>query len=86
MKNGPIKETIRDFIIKNYLKGLGGHKLGDNDSFMEQGIIDSVGVIELIAFIQRTYKIKTEVTEIVPDNLDTLNNLERYITRKLGRS
>lgn len=58
-------------------------QLNDDDSFLDKGIIDSIGVIELTNFIQDKYDIKIEVPEIVPDNLDTLNNLERYITKKL---
>jgi acyl carrier protein len=58
-------------------------KLADDDSFLEKGIIDSIGVIELTTFIQNEYDIRIEVPEIVPANLDTLNNLESFITRKL---
>jgi len=78
-----IKEDIRRFITANYLKNLADNKLADNDSFLEQSIIDSIGVIELAAFIQKKYRIKIEVAEIVPENFDTLNNLEKYIKKKL---
>ena len=78
----PVKEELKKFIIGNYLRGKNA-RLADDDSFLEGGIIDSIGVIELTAFIQQRYKIKIEVTDIVPENFDTLNNLERYITRKL---
>ena len=69
-------------IIDNYLKGAGSDRLSDDDSFLKKGIIDSIGVIELTSFIQNRYGIKIKVTEIVPENFDTLNNLERYITKK----
>ncbi len=78
-----IKGDIKKFIIENYLKVARNKQLNDDDSFLEQGIIDSIGVIELTNFIQEKYSIKIEVTEIVPENFDTLNNLERYITKKL---
>lgn len=81
-KTGDIKETLRKFIIDNYLK-TGKVYLTDNDSFLEKGIIDSIGVIELVAFIREKYGIKIKVTEIVPENFDTLNNLEKYIRGKL---
>ncbi|MCG2704886.1 MAG: acyl carrier protein [Candidatus Omnitrophica bacterium] len=83
IKKGAIKEDIRKFIVANYLKNSDDNKLGDNDSFLEQSIIDSIGVIELTAFVQRKYGIKIKVSEIIPQNFDTLNNLERYITNKL---
>ena len=82
-KSGDIKEEIRRFIIKNYLPYSKDIKLGDNDSFLEKGIVDSIGVIELGSFIQRTYDIKITPPEIIPENFDTVNNLERYILKKL---
>lgn len=83
MKESDIKQTIRNFIINNYLKGLSHETLRDDDSFLKKGIIDSIGVIELTNFVQRTYGIAIKVAEIVPENFDTLNNIERYISRKL---
>ncbi|MBU4488056.1 MAG: acyl carrier protein [Candidatus Omnitrophica bacterium] len=80
-----IKGKIRKFIVDNYLKRLQDNQLKDNDSFLEQGIIDSIGVIELTNFIQKAFRIEIEVSEIIPDNFDTLNNLERYITKKLRK-
>jgi acyl carrier protein len=77
-----IKSDIRKFIIKNYLKSRTA-PLSDNDSFLEQGIIDSIGVIELANFIQAKFAIRVNVVDIVPDNFDTLNNLEKYVSRKL---
>lgn len=82
-KRADIKKEMKEFIINNYLLGSKDIQLNDNDSFLEKGIIDSIGVIELTNFIQDKYNIKIEVPEIIPDNLDTLNNLERYITKKL---
>ena len=77
-----IKKTLKDFIRKNYLKKENA-ELSDTDSFLEDGIIDSIGVIELASFIQEKYGIKIAVPEIMPENFDTLNNLEKYITKKL---
>ena len=78
-----IKDELREFIINNYLKGAKNKKLlKDDDSFLEKGIIDSIGVIELASFMQEHYGIKIEVPEIMPENFDTLNSLEKYIKRK----
>ncbi len=81
--NSHVKEKIRKFIIENYLAGLSQANLGDDDSFLKKGIIDSIGVIELTHFIQNEFPIKIEVKEIVPENFDTVNNLERYISIKI---
>ena len=78
-----IKSELKDFIIRTYLKRKDA-SLGDDASFLGEGIIDSIGVIELVAFLQRRYKIKVLVPEIIPANLDTLNNLGRFITKKLA--
>ena len=77
-----IKNELKDFIVRAYLKRRNA-VLGDDVSFLGEGIVDSIGVIELVAFIQKRYKIKVQVSEIIPANLDTLNNLERFITKKL---
>lgn len=81
-----IKNELKQFIINNYLLGSKDAQIEDDDSFLEKGIIDSIGVIELTNFIQDRYSIKVQVPEIIPDNLDTLNNLERYINKKLKRT
>lgn len=83
VKNANIKNELRKFIIERYLSHFSAAKLSDGDSFLEKGIIDSIGVIELAAFIQKRYGIKIKPPEIVPENFDTLNNLERYIEKKL---
>jgi len=77
-----IKQEIREFIIEHYLAGHAKEPLKDSDSFLDKGIVDSIGVIELISFIQDRYGIKVSVPEIQPENIDTLNNLEKFINSK----
>ena len=77
-----IGSVLKKFIVDNYLAG-GQEPLGDHDSFLKKGIIDSIGVIELTTFVQRTFNIKVEVKEILPENFDTIHDLERYIQEKL---
>ena len=76
-----IKEQVRDFVIETYLFGedIG---LEDNSSFLEEGIIDSTGILELVVFLEETYSISVEDRELVPENLDSLNNIEAYLKRK----
>lgn len=78
-----IKNELRKFIIDHYFSGFRKAELSDGDSFLEKGIIDSIGVIELAAFIQKRYSIRIKPPEIIPENFDTLNNLELYILKKL---
>lgn len=79
-----IKDELKKFIMDKYLRGFGRRGIAYDDSFLEKGIIDSIGVIELASHIQKTYGIKIKVPEIVPENFDSLNKLEKYITKKIG--
>ena len=77
-----ITDSLREFIKKNFLFGQEA-SFSDLDSFLEQGIIDSTGVLELVAFIEDRYQIAVDDTELVPENLDSIGNLERFIGNKL---
>ncbi len=77
-----IKAQVRDFIIENFLFGEGGEDLKDDDSFLEKGIIDSTGVLELVEWLEETFGFKVEDEELVPENLDSVNNLEAFISKK----
>ena len=76
---------VREFVVDNFLFGE-GESLKDDTSFLEEGIIDSTGVLELIMFLEETCGIKVEDDEVVPENLDSLHNIARFIDRKLTRS
>ena len=76
-------ELVRQFVIENYLYGDGG-RLKDDTSFLEHGIIDSTGVVELVTFIQDTFHIMVADDEMLPENLDSLKNIEGYLKRKSG--
>ena len=80
--NRVIDEQLRSFIYSNFLLGQ-DFALSSSDSFLEKGVIDSMGVLELIAFLQETYGITVEDDELTPDNLDSFNNLAAYIAHKL---
>lgn len=73
------KKQIRTYILENYLFTSDPTALADDDSFMELGIIDSTGMLELIAFLEETFGIKIEDSDMLPANLDSLNRLEAYI-------
>ncbi len=77
-----IKNKIREFIINNFLFGDDFSSPQDNDSFLDTGILDSTGILELITFIEENYGISIEDDELLPENLDSLNNVEKFIKRK----
>lgn len=80
-----IKQQITEFITNNFLFD-DSIKLGLDDSLLETGVIDSTGVLELVAFIEEMYGIKVEDEEIVPENLDSISNITSYISGKLSQT
>ena len=80
-----LTEQIRKFILENFIVD-GDGNLGDDVSLLEQGIIDSTGVLELVAFIEETFHIKVQDEELIPENLDSVNNICRFIQNKISAS
>ena len=76
-------DKVRDFVVATFLFG-DGESLKEDTSFMEEGIIDSTGMLELIMFLEETYNIKIEDDELVPENLDSLQNIAGFVGRKAG--
>ncbi len=74
---------IRQFITITFLFG-DDSKLQNDTSLTANGIIDSTGILELISFLEQTYQIKIHDEELIPENLDTLNNISRFLERKLS--
>jgi acyl carrier protein len=79
-----IEQELREFVINNFLFGQGGNGLSNDDSFLEKGIIDSTGVLELVAFLEEKFQITLQDEELVPANLDSINYLVGFLQRKLS--
>jgi len=73
---------VRGFVVANYLLGRDDGFTND-DSFLELGIIDSTGILELISYLENTYAIEVTDDELNPDNLDSINRITAYLARKL---
>jgi acyl carrier protein len=78
-------KKIRGFILDNFLFSDDEQELKNDDSFLEKGIIDSTGMLEVISFVENEFGIKVDDDELIPDNLDSVNNLNDYIIRKTGK-
>lgn len=76
-----ISLAIRTFVRNNFLFGR-EPTFSDEDSFLEQGIIDSTGVLELVTFLEDKYKITVADEELVPENLDSIANVARFVESK----
>lgn len=72
---------VREFVVENFLFG-DGEALEEDTSFMEEGIIDSTGILELVFFLEETFGIKVEDAELVPENFDSLIRVSKYIEIK----
>lgn len=78
-----MRAKVRGYIVENFLFGQ-GNDLQDNTSFLEKGILDSTGVLELVAFLEETFSIKIDADETLPDNLDSIELIGAFIERKLN--
>lgn len=77
-----IIRKVRDFILSNFLFDANEAQLDNTTSFLDQGIIDSTGVLELVEWIEEQYGFTVEDEELVPENLDSVVNLASFISRK----
>ena len=75
------REKIRSFVRESFLFG-GDDELRDDDSFLEMGIVDSTGVLELVAFLESEWGLSIDDAELVPENLDSVDNIVGFLDRK----
>ena len=80
-----IKQSVKKIILENILYEDNGNALDYDDSFLEKGIIDSTGVLELVGFVEEEFNISVDDEELIPENLDLVNNLARFIKEKAGK-
>ena len=75
-------KKLREYILDNFLFTEDENALENDDSFMEKGIIDSTGILEVVTFIEEDFGFKVNDEELIPENLDSVNNLAAFIQRK----
>jgi acyl carrier protein len=75
---------VRGFIVERFLFGQGADSLSNDASFLETGIVDSTGVLEIVMFIEQRFGIKVNDDELVPDNLDSIEKVGAFVRRKLN--
>jgi len=84
MKTDTIKKNMKEFIVEKFLFG-DGEKLEYDTSFLEQGIIDSTGVLEIVHFLEESFSVQVEDDEMLPENLDSINYIANYLQKKLNK-
>jgi acyl carrier protein len=75
---------LRAFVTENFLFGRKDENLSSDDSLVEKGVIDSTGVLILVAFLEQNLGVIVQDDEIIPENLDSLNRIAAFAARKLG--
>lgn len=78
--NKESKEEIKDFIIKTFMQGKGS--LGDSDSLFDGNVIDSFGILELISFIEKKFKVSINPSEVTIENFDSIDKIVKLINSK----
>jgi acyl carrier protein len=83
MKNEhQLRSEIRQFVLDDLLMGDTASMLDDGESFLETGTIDSVGVLDIVMFLEHNFHLKVQDRELVPENLDSVNRLVQFVMRK----
>ena len=77
-----VRKKLRKYLFANFLFGGREDSLGNDTSFLEKGIIDSTGILEIVNYIEEEFGIKVEDEEMIPENLDSINRLTAYISHK----
>jgi acyl carrier protein len=78
-----IEKPIREFIARNLLFSGGSFPYSDDASLLEEGIIDSLGIMELVEFAQKTFEVAISQQEVIPENFDSVSKLATFVRGKL---
>lgn len=78
-----IRRTVRTYIEQTFLLGA-ETPLGDSDSLLASQLVDSTGFLEIVAFIESTFAIKVKDDEMIPENLETIENIDTFVRSKLA--
>jgi acyl carrier protein len=76
-----VENRVRGYILENLLFTSDGSGLPNDASLLEMGIIDSTGVLELVTFLEESFGVKIQDSEMLPENFDTVNNIVRFVER-----
>ena len=79
-----IERELRQFVVDNFLYGEGEEQLSNDDSFLEKGLVDSMGILTLVSHVQEKYGINVADEELVPENWDSVSRMAGFVQSKLG--
>jgi acyl carrier protein len=77
-----IATTLRGFVLDRFLFGDTSASLSNSESLLERGVVDSTGVLELVAFLEEKFGIQVSDDELIPENLESIQKAADFVTRK----
>lgn len=77
-----VEEQVRQYILENFLFSSDESLLNSDESFLDRGLIDSTGMLEVIFFLEETFGIKVADDEMIPENLDSVQKISAFVERK----
>jgi acyl carrier protein len=80
-----IKETVRHFILNNFLPGEDAANLTDDTELKESGILDSLSTLKLVSFLEETFKVEFEANDLDAGNLASVASIEKLVRSKMGK-
>lgn len=78
----PVEHDIRNFLADNFFLGAAAQTLAGDESLTQSGVVDSMGVSELIFFVEENFEITVDDADVVPENLDSIDSLTRFVESK----
>ena len=79
-----VEQEVRTFLVENFALGHDLTHLSGTQSLTERGFIDSVGIVELLTFLETRFDVRINDDETVPENIDTIDNIVRFVGEKRG--
>ena len=79
-----VAQEVRSFVVDNFLFGEGDGKFSNEDSFLDNGLIDSMGILTLVEFVKEKYNIPIEDEDLVPDNWDSVQRIASFVQSRLA--
>lgn len=78
----PIEQDLRQFVIETFLFGNDNGQLSVEDSFLEKGLVDSMGILTLVSYVEDKYRIQVADAELIPDHWDSVGRIAKFIASK----